>query len=199
VKTKDIDYLHQFPALAFLTKEYVMENGNGNEHPLYAHGDPAYKLGRFDVDLSVDLKDVESALKEMFATIKTVTGVELKRSDLIVSTTARAYYPSFTLDNQEVEWTCTKEGTFEEIPGKWSFEVSVDDPKHQVSERKLDGPNCPHVGYRFWFKANGGGKNFKATGHILLHSVYAFRPHKSWRDKIEHDRFYDNRFSPERR
>jgi hypothetical protein len=176
----------------------------------FAHDDPSYKLNpELDEDFSRTAYGVEDAIREVILRVNKIAGLAMKRSDLLPKTTTRAYYPSFTLDNQEVEWEAKIESEFKGTKGIWTIRVNVDDPAQQYPETqknsggdKRSGPNCPHVGYDFFFLAPGtGSSTSKRTGHIMLRKVHAVRPPNEWRssEKKPHDRIYDNRFTPERR
>jgi hypothetical protein len=144
----------------------------------FARDDPNYELNpELDADFSKTGQGVSAALKEAILRINKETGLSLTLADFNQKVYAIAYHSNYTSKNETVGWKCEREAKVDSKRGVWHIGMSMDDPR--VAGKKPDGPNCPHIGYEFYFKPEGVGAKPKRTGHILVMSVPASRPKPS--------------------
>lgn len=73
-----------------------------------------------------------------------------------------------------VEWACEKAGKAQgERGGTWTIIIDMDDIPEGATP---NGPDRPHVGYSYWYKANNSAFNVgRINGHIFVNEVPASR------------------------
>ena len=137
-----------------------------------------------DVDLQpLSLSKFDSPKRgkeEALNKINSLTGLSLKESDFTPS-----YWQTDMMTgkkNEPVEWSCTKEGKYNKMPGRWTVEMNMDDPTPDSV-----GADVPHIGYRVDFDDGTRARKIQA-GHVFVNSVPASRLRPREKDAFKNRR-----------